>query len=585
MSAEATLRIVGEDATGAAWAQVLSGAQQAAESMRSIFAATFAGISVAGIAGAVSQSLQLGEALKKAGEAAGVSGGTMSELAYVGKLAGVSMEDLSIGLRKMEQSVSLAASGSKEHALALEVLNLRVKELEGLAPDKMFELIGSRIASLSDPTDRARAAIELFGRAGTQLIPIFMQGGDAVERLRAEARQLGLALTDDVVDKLSEAEKSVKELDTAFSNLWTTLVAKISPALSALATNVSVNLGGDKLAKLKYELANLENATKVGPDVFGITQRREDELRRQIAALEHQRDLQSLVLKPSDLSKPGGIDVGEPGGGSRYKEIEDAQKAAEEAQRQFEQFVKDVEKYNETVFNALAKDGTEQARLDREFEQRWGEAHLKRENEELDTQHKLDQAHRKGNEELINGIENFRDATKRAFDDFLLHGEFTFKKLAAFILESLAVKELNKVLDSFLTSIEETIRRKTGGDSGQGDGIWSTIGGAVLSGAGTGTSASFAGGFATGGEFDVGGSGGTDSQLVAFAATPGEHVSVGKQDSGGDFNLTYHIDARGADAERIMTVMPSLLAQASEKAKRDVLEAFRRNGLAAPRSA
>lgn len=43
-------------------------------------------------------------------------------------------------------------------------------------------------------------------------------------------------------------------------------------------------------------------------------------------------------------------------------------------------------------------------------------------------------------------------------------------------------------------------------------------------------------GFATGGSFDVGGSGGTDSQLVAFRATPGEQVDIsrpGARGSGG----------------------------------------------------
>lgn len=38
-------------------------------------------------------------------------------------------------------------------------------------------------------------------------------------------------------------------------------------------------------------------------------------------------------------------------------------------------------------------------------------------------------------------------------------------------------------------------------------------------------------GFASGGSFTVGGSGGIDSQLVAFNATPGEHVSVSKNGS------------------------------------------------------
>ncbi len=61
-------------------------------------------------------------------------------------------------------------------------------------------------------------------------------------------------------------------------------------------------------------------------------------------------------------------------------------------------------------------------------------------------------------------------------------------------------------------------------------------------------------GFMTGGSFMVGGSGGADSQMVAFRASPGERVSINTPtqvrkgtngaDGGGDVNIT--IDARGA---------------------------------------
>jgi hypothetical protein len=51
------------------------------------------------------------------------------------------------------------------------------------------------------------------------------------------------------------------------------------------------------------------------------------------------------------------------------------------------------------------------------------------------------------------------------------------------------------------------------------------LGGGLLSGAVNGILKSFMG-FAGGGDFTVGGGGGTDSQLVAFRATPGETVSV-----------------------------------------------------------
>jgi ribosomal protein L12E/L44/L45/RPP1/RPP2 len=62
-------------------------------------------------------------------------------------------------------------------------------------------------------------------------------------------------------------------------------------------------------------------------------------------------------------------------------------------------------------------------------------------------------------------------------------------------------------------------------------------------------------GFATGGSFMVGGSGGTDSQLVAFRATPGERVSIetpGQQRGGNSYNV--YVDASNSNGINIQMV-------------------------------
>ncbi|MHA6641351.1 phage tail tape measure protein [Mesorhizobium sp. A623] len=65
-------------------------------------------------------------------------------------------------------------------------------------------------------------------------------------------------------------------------------------------------------------------------------------------------------------------------------------------------------------------------------------------------------------------------------------------------------------------------------------------------------------GFANGGSFQVGGSGGIDSQVVAFRASPTERVSITKpgQEGGGRsiYAPVYHIDARGADQAAIARI-------------------------------
>ena len=93
---------------------------------------------------------------------------------------------------------------------------------------------------------------------------------------------------------------------------------------------------------------------------------------------------------------------------------------------------------------------------------------------------------------------------------------------------------------------------KAAGDFGD---IFGNISGGIASSIGGGIG-SFLGnkfadllGFQHGGSFKVGGSGGKDSQLVAFKASPRERVSVetpGQQNKRSSGNVTY-IDARGVD--------------------------------------
>lgn len=122
-------------------------------------------------------------------------------------------------------------------------------------------------------------------------------------------------------------------------------------------------------------------------------------------------------------------------------------------------------------------------------------------------------------------------------------------------------KELQKIIFQ-MTVLDPLKKSLTGGSSGGGllgsiiGGIGSFFGGgsslsssiAAAGARGAANPALFGPGFATGGSFTVGGSGGVDSQQVAFRATPGEMVNITRpgQSSGGGSVYNYSIDARGA---------------------------------------
>jgi chromosome segregation ATPase len=109
--------------------------------------------------------------------------------------------------------------------------------------------------------------------------------------------------------------------------------------------------------------------------------------------------------------------------------------------------------------------------------------------------------------------------------------------------------------------------------SGSGGGAGTSQG---LFGAGAVSDPTYAGNFATGGSFTVGGVGGTDSQLVAMRATPGERVTVQtpeQQRRGGDrisVNVTVAGGGRPEDNRRSG-------AQAGKAAARELARARDRN--------
>ena len=111
-------------------------------------------------------------------------------------------------------------------------------------------------------------------------------------------------------------------------------------------------------------------------------------------------------------------------------------------------------------------------------------------------------------------------------------------------------------------------------------GVASAVGGAIGSFAGN----LFADllGFQHGGSFKVGGSGGKDSQLVAFKASPRERVSVetpGQQKKQGGGNVTY-IDARGVDPgqmSRLIQVVKDLDESVEVRAVNATADARDRN--------
>ncbi len=213
------------------------------------FAAIGVGFSVVSIVSSLRESaaaaIEYGDEINKASIKTGIAVETFSELAYAAKQADVSMDSLSTAFKKMQVAVSNAGSGSKQVLTTLTALGLKFEDIKNLSPDRQFELLADRINQLKDPADRTRAAVELFGRAGADLLPLFEQGAAGIRAAREEAVKMGATLSKDQAEALAKADDAIKRLSQSWDGLSRTWVGMIAiPIAEKLDTisNVLVRL-------------------------------------------------------------------------------------------------------------------------------------------------------------------------------------------------------------------------------------------------------------------------------------------------------------------------------------------------------
>jgi hypothetical protein len=203
-------------------------------------------------------AIQFGDDIQKASAKTGIAASQFGVLANAAKLADIDMNSLSTALRKMQVAVSEAGSGSRAALSAFAALGIEFKEIQRIAPQEQFLLLADRINALESPADRVRAAVELFGRAGAELLPFFEQGAAGIRKATDEITRMGGALSDEQIQKLADADEAIKRLSSSWDNFARTLTATVAPALTAVLNRLVGNTPDQVSTDLALYLARLK---------------------------------------------------------------------------------------------------------------------------------------------------------------------------------------------------------------------------------------------------------------------------------------------------------------------------------------
>lgn len=189
---------------------------------------------------AVKHFASAGDTLDKMSKRTGLSAEALSELGFAAEQSGANLEALEKGVRKMQQTILDAAQGTKTAQDAFQALGLTFEELDGLTPEEQFTLIGDRLDRIADPTTKAALAMEIFGRAGTQLLPLLQGGAAGMDTLRRQARSLGLTVSTETAAKAAVLTDTLNILRRVVKDLAFDVGAVLADAVISVANQITV---------------------------------------------------------------------------------------------------------------------------------------------------------------------------------------------------------------------------------------------------------------------------------------------------------------------------------------------------------
>jgi hypothetical protein len=201
--------------------------------------ATLATAAAAPLAGMTLSFAAAGDNLDKMSKRTGVGVKALSELAFAAEQSGASLDSVEKGIRGMQRSLLNAEMGSKTATDALSALGLSVDELSGMSPEDQFTKIADAIGDVEDPSKRAALAMQLFGRAGSELLPMMSENAEGIADLRKEANELGRTMTADDAQAAAELTDAMNRVKSVFIGVKNQIGAALAPAMTYLADLVS----------------------------------------------------------------------------------------------------------------------------------------------------------------------------------------------------------------------------------------------------------------------------------------------------------------------------------------------------------
>ena len=152
-----------------------------------IMGALGVGLSLQQAASAMKNLIDKADGFKDISQKTGVAVETLSKFSQIAENSGTSLDSVAVGFKKLSASMVSANAGNREMIAIFDALNVEFKDSQGNmrdVDDVMLD-VADRFTTLEDGALKSATAVKIFGKSGTDLIPMLNEGSEAVNKFQS----------------------------------------------------------------------------------------------------------------------------------------------------------------------------------------------------------------------------------------------------------------------------------------------------------------------------------------------------------------------------------------------------------------
>lgn len=196
-----------------------------------------AGAIAGGVTALATSAASTADDIDKMSQKIGLTKEGYQEWSYIMGQNGMDVDKLQSGIKTLVTQMDSAASGGEKASGMFQELGVSIYDSNGAMKDQetMMEDTLYALAEMENGTEKAKMAYELFGKSGSEMLPMLNQGADGMKDLKERAHELGLIMGDETVDAGVKLGDTMDDIKKSFSAAGTKLGGALIPVVQKIA--------------------------------------------------------------------------------------------------------------------------------------------------------------------------------------------------------------------------------------------------------------------------------------------------------------------------------------------------------------